>query len=556
MIRFISLSITFCVWSIFTAGAQQPTGGAKLIRTIDFKGAGGCPGLRLGDINGDGKYEIVMGQPLPQTSLDAHTPQEVVRVTAFDLTGTKLWQYTRPGNPSLTGHTASSDIPLQVYDIDGDGAAEVLAAFGRDKITVLNGRNGSIERTIPIPQGTSATGASGSNDCIIIANLRGTEWPQDFIVKTRYTQIWGIDGRDGTVLWTYKKGTGDNLCHFGYAFNADNDKMDEYISGWQLLDHDGKVLWSAKNLTMHIDAVTVGDMDNNPNNGLEVILASQVGVAYRASTGEELWRDNSTTPSGQGIQHIAMGDYDTTSPGREVAMLERIGPRTDQGRDANIFVSSTGKLIWKENRTGDDYGWLSVTERITNWNGDGRDQILSYRRTFTSPTIYNIKGQAVVTFTHPGENIDFVMHADLGGDDKEEVIVYNETTAWIYSNGDCDLSAPPRKPSLPQNRRLYNWTIYSGWEAVDFTFYTPGSTGVLSRDNSAPENFRKPRENRASSVHSGSATAIMWNLQGKVVFKGQWNNGKGKFPPNVRRGIHILSASCGNKPGYNKIVVE
>jgi hypothetical protein len=176
-----------------------------------------------------------------------------------------------------------------VYDLDGDGAAEVLAAFSKKAITVLDGNDGSTKRTIPIPQGTSATGASGSNDCIIIANLRGTDWPQDFIVKTRYTQVWGIDGRDGTVLWTYKKGSNDNLCHYGYAFNADQDIMDEYISGWQLLDHDGKVLWSARNLTMHIDAVTVGDMDNNPDNGLEVILASQVGVAFSA-TGKELWR--------------------------------------------------------------------------------------------------------------------------------------------------------------------------------------------------------------------------------------------------------------------------
>ena len=511
--------------------------------------------MRLGDINGDGKYEIVIGQPLPQTSLNAHTPQEVVRVTAFDLNGTVLWQYTRPGNPSLSGHTASSDIPLQVYDLDGDGVSEVLADFGKREITVLNGRDGSIKRTIPIPQGTSATGPSGSNDCIIIANLRGTDWPQDFIVKTRYTQIWGIDGRDGTILWTYKKGTGDDLCHFGYAFNADSDKMDEYIAGWQMLDNDGKVLWRAKNLTMHIDAVTVGDLDNNPDNGMEVFLASQVGVAYRAATGQELWRDNSTTSYGQGIQHIAMGDYDTTSEGREVAMLERIGPRTDQGRDANIFVSSTGKLIWKENRTGNDYGWLSVTERITNWNGDGRDQILTYRRTFTCPTIYNIKGEAVANFPHPGENIEFIMHADLGGDEKEEVIVYNETTAWIYSNGDCDLSAPPRKPSLPQNRRLFNWTIYSGWEAVDYTFYTPGSTSALSGGDGAHQNFSEP-QNRIPSDYSESATATIWNLQGRVVFKGQWNKGEGKFPRNLHRGTHILSLSNGNKPHYNKIFVQ
>ena len=543
------------VCSVFTVWAQQPTGGAQLIQTIDLKTNGGCPGMRLGDINGDGRYEIVMGQPLPQSSLDAHTPQEVVRVTAYSLTGKVLWQYTRPGNPPLSGHTASSDIPLQVYDLDGDGAAEVLAAFGRTAITVLNGSDGSIERTIPIPQGTSATGASGSNDCIIIANLRGTDWPQDFIVKTRYTQVWGIDGRDGTVLWTYKKGSNDDLCHYGYAFNADQDIMDEYISGWQLLDHDGKVLWTARNLTMHIDAVTVGEMDDNPDNGPEVILASQVGVAFNASSGKELWRDNSVTPSGQGIQHIAMGDYDPASEGREVVMLERIGPRTDQGRDANILVSSKGTLIWKENRTGNDYGWLTVTERITNWDGNGRDQILSYRRTFTSPTIYTKNGEAIATFTHPGENIDFVMHADLGGDDREEVIVYNETTAWIFSNGECDLSAPPRQPSLPQNRRLYNWTIYSGWEAVDFTFYTPGSTGMPP--DRMREFFMRRRGNEIASENFEEATVPIWNLQGRVLYNGwKFRDGEPSFTRKLSRGVYVLPVIRGDKPHSKTIMVK
>jgi hypothetical protein len=552
------LSSVLVAGSISTVVAQQPTGGAKLIQTINFENAGGCPGLRLGDINGNGKYEIVMGQPLPQTSLDAHTPQEVVRVTAYALTGEVLWQYTRPGNPSLSGHTASSDIPIQVYDLDGDGSAEVLAAFGRSEITVLDGSDGSIIRTIPLPQGTSATGASGSNDCIIIANLRGTDWPQDFIVKTRYTQIWGIDGRDGTVLWTYKKGSGDDLCHFGYAFNADDDIMDEYVSGWQLLDDDGEVLWRARNLTMHIDAVTVGDLDDNPDNGLEVILGSQVGVAFSALSGEELWRDNSVTAEGQGIQHIAMGDFDPESEGREVVMLERIGPRTDYGRDANILVSSEGKLIWKENRTGDDYGWLTVTERITNWDGSGRDQILSYRRTFTSPTIYTERGEVVATFTHPGENIDFVMHTDLCGDEREEVIVYNETTAWIFSNGDCDVSAPPRKPSLPQNRRLYNWTIYSGWEAVDFTFYTPGATGIQTGKNHAEKGLVKPVGGTASAERPGRTAVTIWDLQGRVLFDGHLNIREDEplLPGNLHRGVYILSVFRGNKPHCRKIVLE
>lgn len=362
-----AMALLPAVLGAMPAVAQAPTGGAQLVASFSFGGAGGAPGLRLGDLDGDGKYEFVMGQPIPQP--DAHTPQEVVRVTAFTLTGSRLWQYTCPGSPDLGGHTASSDIPLQVYDLDGDGRSEVIAAFGSTELTILDGRDGKPIRTIPLPQGASARGPSGSNDCVIIANLRGTAWPQDFIVKTRYTQVWGIDGRDGKVLWTYR-GQGDNLAHYGYAFNADSDPHDEYLSGWQLHDHDGTIRWRASGLTMHLDAISVGDVDGNPANGKEMALASQVGAIYSAD-GRERWRENHTEPEGQGIQHIAIGDFSSRHAGKEVVMLERIGPRTSTGRDANILTSATGELIWKEKRTGNDYGWISVTERITNWDGTG-----------------------------------------------------------------------------------------------------------------------------------------------------------------------------------------
>lgn len=457
------------------AVAQQATPSAQLVGTVSFGNSGGAPGLRLGDLNGDGKLELVMGQPIPQP--DAHTPQEVVRVTAFSLTGTQMWQYTRPDNPVLSGHGASSDIPLQVYDLDGDGAAEVIAAMGKTALTILDGRTGAVKRTIPLPQGTSASGPSGSNDCIVIANLRGTAWPQDFVVKTRYTQVWGINGQTGEVLWTSNRSGGDNLAHFGYAFNADADPMDEYLSGWQLLDHDGRQLWRASGLSMHLDAVSVGDIDGDLSNGVEIAMASQNGVLVN-SKGQELWRDRNVEPDGQGIQHIAIGDFSPNHAGKETVMLERIGPRTNVGRDALILVDSKGQLIWKERRTGTDYGWVSVTERITNWGGTGKDQILAYRRGSRPPAIYGADGNMVVTFA--GGNNDLVMHADLCGDAGEEVVVYNANTARIFSHAPCDLAAPPRVSALPQNRRQYNWSIYSGWDAVDHTFYTPGSSSRLA----------------------------------------------------------------------------
>jgi hypothetical protein len=71
--------------------------------------------------------------------------------------------------------------------------------------------------------------------------------------------------------------------------------------------------------------------------------------------------------------------------------------------------------------------------------------------------------------------VDNVQHANLCGDGKEEVLVYNESSVWIFSNGDCNLDDPPVQPSIPQQYHTYNFSEYSGWITPDVRFYTPGS---------------------------------------------------------------------------------
>jgi hypothetical protein len=445
-----------------------------LVSTIDISKYVGTPGMRLGDINGDGKMEIVMGQPMPQPG--AYEPQQVVCITAYDLKGKQLWQYGTPG----TGHGASSDIPIQVYDMDGDGKSEVFACMSKTEITVLDGTTGTLQRKIPLP-------ATGSNDSMAFANLRGKGWPQDIIVKTRYSQFWAIVGIDdgatkaGTLLWNKKllpsDSTGSSLGtgHYPLIYDWDGDGKDEVMGGYFFFDSDGTQLWTVNTtshpaLTMHADCLATADVDGDPTNGYEIVVGGNVAAMFHWKDGVQIWQDTNTVE----VQQMGIGEYRSDSPGLEVVLLDRIGPRDSTGHDANVLLSSTDKLIWKESRT--DFGWITVTENMNNWKGDGTDLILSYHRGGQTPaSLYDGTGKAVAQFPHTGSLVDLVQHANLCGDDKEEVIVFNESSAWIYANGGCNLDDPPVHPSIPQQYHLYNFSEYSGWITPDVKFYTPGS---------------------------------------------------------------------------------
>jgi hypothetical protein len=447
-----------------------------LVSTINLRGASGNPGMRLGDINGDGRMEIVVGQPVDQATLDSYTPQLVVAVTAFDLKGNQLWQY---GTPNAF-HVATSDIPIQVYDMDGDGKAEVFVNMSTTEMTVLDGTTGQLVRKIPLP-------VAGSNDSIAFTNLRGTAWPQDIIVKTRYSQFWAITGMAsgntpaGTVLWTHQKGPATGFSdlstgHYPLVYDWNGDGKDEVMGGYDFMDSTGQTLWSSTTLKLHADSLVTGDMDGNPSNGKEIVICGDVAAAYHwnnpgTATPAPIWQDTHTTE----VQQTGMGDYRTDVPGLEVVLLDRL--RTDAlGLKSNNWLVDQHDTVLNHEDRPNNSGWLTVTENLNNWDGKGGDSIFSYRRGTGGAYLYDGRLNQIAAFPYPGTAAqNFALHADVCGDAREEVIVYDDTTAWIYANGGCDLNAPPSQPSLPQQYHLYNWSIYTGWITPDVKFFTPGA---------------------------------------------------------------------------------
>lgn len=411
-----------------------------LLSKINIQKAGKNCKLLLGDINGDGRMEIVCVQPDGGID-DRYVPHQVTCITAFALTGELLWQY---GTPVSEPGGFGSDFPAQIHDIDADGSLEILAVMDK-KFKILSGADGTLKKEYALPD-------EMAHDCIIIANLSGNRTPMDIILKNRYSDMWALDN-NFKLLWTHH----GNIGHFPLACDINGDGFDEVMAGYDMLSNDGSLLWSCKDLDDHADCLWAGDV--NGDGKPEICVGGSVTCLYDAD-GNELWRYTGSIES----QHVALGKFIPDAPGLQVAGLDRIkrgdGHRGEwSGKDGMFLLDCNGREIWKEDRK--TKGWLTIVNTFRNYGGEGRDYILAYRRGGgVNPTLYDGDMNAVLTFPEDG----YVLSGDLFGRGIEDAVIYANGTAWIYSGKPCDINEAPSGRQLPHPRKLSMSTLYPGCE--------------------------------------------------------------------------------------------
>ena len=434
--------------------------------SILFQGKYRAQKVAIADLDGDGMLEYIIKQP--DFNVDPYQKpgywkksEDTYKIEAYRQDGTFMWRYDM-GWAIEEGVWYS---PIVVYDIDGDGKAEVYTKAGegdpRDSdgrvtsgpeyLVKLDGATGEVLEKI---DWLTRDGIDDYNyycrNMLGVAYLDGKS-PHLIMLRGTYTMI-KISALDGNLkqkwYWEssgeYKDYSGQGL-HGLHSADIDGDGKDELVIGGAVIDDDGKPLW---NLRMyHPDIAYVANIDPD-RPGLEIFYGFErrhpknAVCLVDAKTGEMLWGyDGPTTHvHGQGM----VADIDPDHPGMECYAGERDGSK-------HWLYSAKGELLSQE-RLG------SLSPKTAYWDDDQLKEII------LGNEIGKYKGQKYNKIE--GRMLAI---ADCLGDWREEVITCMEGELRIYSTA---ILATSRRVTLMQDR-LYRLGI----AAQSMGYYYPPQLG-------------------------------------------------------------------------------
>lgn len=334
--------------------------------------AGDCSAA---DLDGDGELEILLKWEPSNASLPSRTGiTGNTLLDAYKLDGTFLWRIDLGHNIRSTYLTT----PFVVYDLDGDGCAELVCktadgtvdgtgtvlgnpradwrsmdeasvTFGRIEVgpeflTVFDGRTGRAldsQKYIPIRYPLDGWGGIGGNDSVDIrpehytagvAYLDGQR-PSVFFVR-------GADGRTVVAAWDFRDGKLQSRWTFdssekrwaGYSGNGnpqvaaadfDGDGCDEICVGAMTVDHDGQGLFTTRlrgGPSLHAGALLpgLGGLQvfglHDTSGQIGAFLGNPAMAVFDGATGRILW----SLGPGETADRALAADIDPAHPGAEI----------------------------------------------------------------------------------------------------------------------------------------------------------------------------------------------------------------------------------------------
>jgi PKD repeat protein len=335
------------------------------------------------------------GNALTIVDLNDDNKEDVIAVTSNDkawaidgATGDELWNWTGTGN--LYSVTSG--------DFDGNGQIDVAVAGYDQKVTALNGNDGSQIWEFNTPS------SQIPRKCLQATDLNDDN-KIDVIAGSDDDKIYAINGNTGAELWSYS--CGGDVEEIELAQMDDYGPLDVVAAvGWSgnkaviINGTDGTLLWDYSDSTEY--AKHVETLDINDDNILDLVI----GVPKMGATpGKIIMVD--------GITHDDIWTV-TTPVGYEYSLSH--GDITGDGKqDVIVGGSFDSKTVYAYDGTDGDLLWSFITPDEINCvmcydvDNSGNIEIIVGG---ADQNIYVLDGNGNEIWSYPG--VDEIIHVQVG----------------------------------------------------------------------------------------------------------------------------------------------
>lgn len=419
---------------------------AVLWKSIDLKDFGAARQIRFGHLTGTEEWFFVICQNQRKVYKDRYPVISCMTAVSID-TGEVLWQRGESCESSEV-EKLTTDLPFQIYDIDGDGIDEVITSWDF-RLMILDGRTGEEKKSISTPLNEApeetVTGLEFGRyafnrlnvDAIRIVNVSGNPRPEEILIKDRYSRIWIYD-RNLNLKWQFSK---YNTGHFPFSHDFNGDGKDEIFSCYNMISSNGELLWSLPIETDHTDEIIVGKFGPGQEERLAIVSGWE-GFMIVSADGKILHRDI----NGHG-QRISCANYCPEREGFEIATT------TYWGNNGIVYLHDcNGNEIWHREMLSNG----NVIAPL-NWEGNGEELLWMSAH----EGAFDGFGHRVLVLPddgHPEMCTDII---DLTGDGCDEIVVWDRHRLFIYTQ-EGETPKDERGEYRPLKYPAYNGSNYRG----------------------------------------------------------------------------------------------